>query len=91
MYVKHDDLRCCLDCVQLLANGDDAGGVAERIAAYWYDPEDANNLVLACKENCDDCDEFAAGPCQVCGSHLAGEFHRAVVLAPGRDPMEQEE
>lgn len=86
----HDEIRICDDCVQFHANGElppDQGNeqgneqderFVQNIETNWG--ELAGHIVVACEDDCADCDEFSASSCGSCGDKLAGSRHKAVVF-----------
>lgn len=78
------DLEVCVDCLQLIANGEDyteAGDLEDRIAAIWP-PEDGWRLAPNCPPD-GDCGGFSWSPCDACGSRLGGDRHYAVAFRVG--------
>lgn len=73
---------CCVDCALFLANGEVSPGVDEDalVAAIVRRHPPPAYPTLACDGNAHDCDPFSSAPCDCCGSLLAGERHRFVVL-----------
>mgnify|MGYP001551418455 CR=1 FL=1 len=76
------EIEVCVDCVQLLANGEvfDGNGndiSAEqraRIAAQW--PE--HQLVLNCEDDCEGW--FSWSSCEGCDGRFGGDRHPAVAF-----------
>lgn len=74
-------LAVCVDCIQLLANGeindgeDTAERCAEGQARVWGD--DVKHMTLGGEEL-----GFSHSSCDGCGSHLGGDRFRAYMMIP---------
>ncbi len=70
----------CVDCTVWCANGDDSGIDDPERAREVREarPEYGHDWTPSCPEDCEG--EFRRGPCDRCGSPLAGDFHPAVIL-----------
>ena len=89
-------LDVCVDCVQLIANGevidaegeDIAGEHAERMEQQWPDAHltlGATDCEHCPDEHGQDCEPwFAWSPCDGCGSTLGGNRSHATATADGR-------
>ena len=79
MNIHQEDLEVCVDCTQLIANGEDhteEQDLEKKIEKQWG--ELAGHLVMSCDEGCEG--EFSWRPCDGCGSTLGGDRHKATVL-----------
>lgn len=104
-YLVEDDIRCCVDCLCYLANGDlpytfdndrwpptlrkPRAGRADKLNRRFERRVAARQgdgvLVIACQQDEHtgeflSCEEFTWRGCDVCGSPLGGEKHRAAIL-----------
>lgn len=74
--------HACIDCVMLIANGDDSG-IEEPMVKYQEIAHvglgKLGHVVMACDEDCEG--YFSSSACDNCGTTLAGDRHPIVVLA----------
>ena len=73
-----DDVWCCIDCLMLVANGDDSG-MDDATAENCRESIASIQGSLVCNDHDDDI-EFSRQPCDVCGSPLAGSRHHLAIL-----------
>jgi hypothetical protein len=71
----------CVDCVMLIANGDDSGidnpmRKHQEIASVGLD--NLGHVVLACDGDCEG--QFRTDSCDYCGTTLHGDRHPIAVL-----------
>ena len=83
MIVKHSEIWVCVDCLMMIANGDDSGASddwdAQALETFGAEcARDGLQIVATSSEETDR--EFSAMPCGACNSHLAGSRHSVTLL-----------
>lgn len=76
------DISVCVDCIMLIANGEDEGGHAESMDIVW---PSAEGWHLACGG--EDLG-FSWSSCSGCGSHLGGDRFMATAFNNRTDTEE---
>lgn len=72
--------ECCVDCLTMIANGDDSGMTPERSAEVQKAIGECGGYpVASCGDDCEG--GFSWSPCDLCGSRLGGERHPFAVLS----------
>jgi len=79
--------ECCTDCTMLIANGETPPEMTEAETAEWLADIDKNWGRLQVHASIGDERGFSSSSCGYCGSHLGGDRHDFIVLAPkGTEP-----
>ena len=88
MFVQ-SDLWICVDCIQLIANGDSPPDWTDEQVEQWQANIEINwpDQSNICAGDSDLREEFGVLPCEFCGDSLAGERHHCVEL---REEKEEE-
>ena len=86
MTVIDDDVRCCIDCLMIVAN-DDASGMDDATEKQCRDGIASIQGDLVCNDNDDDI-EFSWSACDICGSGLGGSRHHLAILGDGDEDYE---
>jgi hypothetical protein len=82
--VVDDEIWACVDCLMIVAN-DDASGMDDETEAKCRAGVSKFDGYLVCNFGSDEDSEegireFSSCGCDVCGSPLAGTFHRLALL-----------
>lgn len=72
-------LMVCVDCIVMIANGNDDGMDEDRSEEVCAAIEALGGDVVCCGD--DSNDAFSWAPCDCCGSYLGGSRHAAVILS----------
>jgi len=79
-------IRMCVDCAMLAANDDDSGATEGARDRYsdgvdkWSEAVGGHAVIVV---NAEESEFRNAGPCDVCGSMLGGDFYEGSVITQG--------